>query len=245
MIKVLEYVGPPHRLLIEGEVIRCYETDEPLGAAGVFNTSKIRDHVYDTLEGGEWIAWGAARYIRAVALADENSASNGFKIEYTEDGETSAGVIDQATLASDTEYDSGWMPRLGIGFRFSLTNAATEQGSLSVTVDVRKTFPVNVGGPILDNSGTIAAAATPETIQDIEPDLTYLEIANPDEDTVAGEVLCYTINGDAPALGAAGTITLQPSMSRIYEGNKIPRGPIKMRSQNDGAPYTLHYALGA
>ncbi len=245
MINVLDYVGPPHRLLIEGEVIRCYETDEPLGAAEVFNTAKIRDHVYDTLVGGEWIAWGAARYIRAIAQADQVSAANGFKIEYTLDGETVEGVIDQAALAVDTEYDSGWMPRLGIGFRFSITNGATPQGNLTATVEVRKSFPVSVGGPILDNSGTIAAAATPEVIQAVEPDLTYLEIANPDEDTVAGEVLCYTINGDAPVLGAAGTITLQPSMSRIYEGNKIPRGPITMKSQTDGAPYTLHYAMGA
>lgn len=245
MINVLAHVGPPHRLLIEGGAIRCYESDEPLGADGVFNTAKIRDRIYESLSGGEWITWGAARYVRARVAADENSANDGFKIEYTINGESSAGELDEATIAADVDYDSGWIARRGVGFRVSYTNGATPQTSFTIQADVCKDLPILRGGPILDGSGTIAEATTAEVIQTRDPRLTYLEITNPDEDTVSGEVLCFTVDGTTPVLGTAGTIVLQPSMSRIWEGQHVPVGPITMKSQNDDAPYTLLYSVGS
>jgi hypothetical protein len=240
MINSLKYVGPPHRALIEGEAITVYETATPLGADEIFNISKIRDHVYDELEGGEWIDWGAARYILLYFLADEAGAADGVLLEYTEDGETSAGAMYEATYDEEAPVVPGVMAKRGIGFRFSWTNGATLQAAFSVKVQVAKNLEaLAVSGTRTDYSGTIAEAATSQEAYTVTAGCRSLELSNPMGDPETGSVLHYSWNA-AAVTDTEGSSALIPGATRTWTRDELTVGDVlHIISADASAPFTL------
>ncbi len=141
--------GPLAEALRHDRQVRIYETFVVLGIAAVFSLPlpKMRESGYGggvvhsvPVEPvtGDFIDWGEATHFRVLGLSDEVSAASpdGLVVEYSLDGAAVEGLLLDTALVADTLNDSGWVAVQGIAGRLRLTNGATLQGSLELTMDL-------------------------------------------------------------------------------------------------------------
>lgn len=146
LLNKLEENSAQNAALQSNDIVRVYSTREPLEADEVFNSpAAMRAHLYDDIpDGDDWIAWGPASHIRVHAFADQASAVDGVLIEYTNDGENAeATALYEESAVANTELESGWIERKGVGFRFSYTNGPVAQSLLFLDCEITRQLFVN------------------------------------------------------------------------------------------------------
>lgn len=141
LLQRLAKLGPLYGVLARGGKAVVYATFEPLEGDAVFDVpnASMREGIEDDAPAsGDFIDWGPAEFFRVRVAADQNSATDGILVEVTNNGEdaVSTPVLEEDYTAASGEYNSGWLPIEGIGFRFSYTNGAVPQTSFFAIVEV-------------------------------------------------------------------------------------------------------------